>query len=147
MSEVPFPPHMCAGSRGPHVSVLQAFLTGVGVLVHELDFNRRFGKVTEDGVDTLQANLGLNEKGTTGDFEEATRNEVKALYGFDFEAICRTIPGTTGFVQPDHTVILWTSPADTKDLMPDEVTEKLVDLAAKGISDHGTDSSSGGDET
>ena len=86
---------MQAGSKGPHVTLLHAFLCGAG-FGNGIVTDGEYGEVMAGCVMALQDKLSLESDGFFG---PATRAKVKEVYGFDFEAACQTIPGETEFVQ------------------------------------------------
>jgi hypothetical protein len=112
------PPNMCKGSKGPHVSILHAFFCGMvpfhsaKALGKELQFDAEYGNVTEQLVADLRVDLGPRTlPKVDGNFDKKLRATLKTIVNFDFETLCETIPGTTYFVQPDGSTIIWTSPA------------------------------------
>lgn len=97
------PKYMQRGSKGPHVSLLHAFLCGFG-RGGKIIFDQEYGDMTERGVAGFQFEHGLENN---GHFDPATRARAKDVYSFDFEAACETIPAITSFVQPNGDMILW----------------------------------------
>ena len=99
-----FPPWMCVGSYGPHVSVLQTYLHGAGFGAG-IQFDRYFGNVTGD---SLSAWKVVNEiKLADSSLDSEAMRFMREVKGYDFEAACRAVQGTTKFVQPDGSKILW----------------------------------------
>lgn len=109
-----FPRAMCRGSHGPHVVLFQAFICRNGPIPakardgYKLVIDGDFGQVT---VNLLLIFQEANSLPQTGNFDETTQEHAKYLCGFDFEAACRKIPGTTVFVQSDLTNTLWINAA------------------------------------
>lgn len=106
----PVPEYMELGSRGPHVSILHAFLFGA-LYGQSLVLDQDYGGETTKAVNCLQVDQGV---GADGNFGPETRKMVKSDFSFDFAAACESVPGTTIFVQPDGSEIEWTSPAPIK---------------------------------
>ena len=100
---MPVPTYMQKGSKGPCVSLLQAFLCGFG---HggKIVFDQEYGDMTAKAVAGFQFEHGLDNN---GHFDPVTRARANDVYGFDFEAACETVPGVTEFIQPDGSVISW----------------------------------------
>ncbi len=88
-----FPEYMQKGSRGPCVTILQAFLAGSALSDERLVFDQHYGEVTASRVKFVQKVLGMTE--VDGNFGPATRAAVKDRYHFDFEAAC--VNGLYGF--------------------------------------------------
>lgn len=101
---MPVPQYMQKGSKGPHVSLLHAFLCGNGSSDEQIIFDNEYGNVTAAAVAEFQTMNGLE---IDGNFGPATRAAAKKNYNFDFEAACECVPGMTEFVQPDGSVIRW----------------------------------------
>jgi|SRR3989344_168650 len=98
MKEVP--KFMQKGSKGPHVSPLHSLLCGAG-FGKGLKFDATFGNITKRNLKKLQEKLKVEADGCFG---PNTRKAVKKAYGFNFDEICQTIPGTTTFVDMDKGV-------------------------------------------
>ncbi|MDO8530434.1 MAG: peptidoglycan-binding domain-containing protein [bacterium] len=82
-----FPKFLNQGSKGPAVTILQAFLwgalddqEGIETLIPDGDY----GPTTARFVSALQENLGI---GIDGNFGPETRARVKSVYNYDFDAI------------------------------------------------------------
>lgn len=100
---------MLKGSRGPHIALLQAVLCGLGYGGEDLVVvSQYYSAATTLGVACFQKSCGLPRD---GHLDTETRCALDELCGFNFEAACRVVPGTTVFVQPDGSEISWTSPA------------------------------------
>ena len=102
------PAYMNKGSKGPLVTLLQAFLCGVIVGSSDLVYDQEYGGVTAGLVNHFQVIFDIE---ADGNFGPATRAHAKSAYGFDFEAAANSIPGETSFVQPDGKIIVWRSPS------------------------------------
>ncbi len=124
------PKYMQKGSKGPHVSLLHAFLCGFG-RGGGIVFDQEYGDMTTRGVSGFQFEHGLDNN---GHFDPATRARAKHIYGFDFEAACESVPGVTEFVQPDKSVISWW-PGDAAKLavQPDVAGNRARALAATNV--------------
>ena len=105
----PIPPCMCRDSRGPHVSLLQAFLCGAG-FGSKLVFDQDYGPKTSWAVKAWQ--LANNTVIQDGNCDRGTLLKMQEWGDFDFEAACRTIRGVTIFVQPDGQRIPWSPEED-----------------------------------
>ncbi|MEI6400197.1 MAG: hypothetical protein WCO58_01590 [bacterium] len=92
------PPFMGEGSIGPHVSPLHAFLCGARY-GHDLQFDKEFGEMTAAALKMWQEDNRLENDSCFG---PESRKWAKSEYGFDFEAICKTIQGETTFCDPLH---------------------------------------------
>lgn len=104
------PKYMQKGSKGPHVTILQAFLCGAGASL-DIKFDQEYGNVTAAAVAEFQTTNGFE---VDGNFGPATRDAAKNNFGFDFEAACETVNGVTEFVQPDGSVERWWPGAPTR---------------------------------
>ena len=79
---------MQLGTRGPHVTVLHAFLCGA-VPLPGIEMDQHYGEVTARAVAQLQRKLGGPADGNC--FGEDTRAAVMGRFGFDFDAACEAI--------------------------------------------------------
>jgi hypothetical protein len=98
------------GSEGPHVTILQAFLCGAKLRGNTLIFDGDYGPVTAEKLKLWQGLRGIEDE-ENGQYGPVTRLAMLDC-GFDFEVACRTIPGTTIFVQPDGTQVAWSPDGD-----------------------------------
>ena len=104
------PGFMNQGSKGPHVTLLQIFLIARGILNGaEVEFNEVYGPALGRGMAIIQAWGNLDQDGNCG---PATRLFLNERFGFDFEAACLAIPGTTRFRQPEGHDIAWSRDGD-----------------------------------
>ena len=97
------PRYMNQGSEGPHVTLVQVVLCGVGMGEH-MTFDGYYSHLVAAKVKRMQELLHIE---ADGNFGPVTRQAVKDVYGLDFAAACQTIPGVTVFVQPDGQEISW----------------------------------------
>ncbi len=80
---------MQLGSRGPQVTILQAFLCGAG-LGKDIEMEQcYYGAVTARAVAKLQHRLEITADGSC--FGSTTRKAVKRKFGFDFDLACQAL--------------------------------------------------------
>lgn len=102
------PKYMQKDSRGTAVTLLQTFLCGAGY-GQGIVFDEHYGQVTADRVTELQVRLELDKD---GNFGPGTREAVKKMYGWDFEAAYESLvksrndnpPRRSQFQMPDGEV-------------------------------------------
>ena len=123
-----FPQHMQKGSKGPHITLLQAVLCGLGY-GDNLMFSQYYDVITTEAVASFQKSCRLSTDGRLG---PETRRALVDACDFNFEAACRVVPGTTVFVQPDGSEVAWTSPAG-------QVAKPMVQTAYSGSSGYSDD--------
>jgi len=97
------PRYMHPGSRGPAVTLLQAFLCGAG-FGRNIEFGEEYEPVTVLALQAWQENQDLDPNDHCG---PDTRTAMLDRYGFNFDEACETIRGETIFVQPDGKKTLW----------------------------------------